>query len=732
MKRIHACLGLILLLLISALTPLAADAQDFQYSWGHPRLLGNPVFAIEFLDDQTGWAIGGGGEVLRSDNAGGTWNLLHQPGELGAFLYDFLILDAETLVAVGDGPAIWRSTDGGSSWAPITNSAPGFLRDLARIPGGGISAVGEGGALMISEDGGLNWTAKGPGLGSARHHYWHGPDEVYVVGEDLAHRSLDGGENWSQLVTPGMFGMNLVFFTDNLVGYIFDDFNHWTTTDGGDNWTIGFGSPPYSFRVLTVSPTHWLMVCFAEGGELWETTDAGDNWTALDFRPVMGYLCIHQAPGGRIFIGSDIGDLFHSDSLGQNLINATENLAEGALASSILTIHQAPDGTVYAANQPNFATLPETWLRSEDQGVTWQVPDSTPGLHWARVIRFFDTARGIVADKNEIRYTLDGGANWLPSQLPGGDWVTDFATPAADRYFAAAWNPSGGGHLWRSDNGGQSWTAVGGGLPGSISGGQVQFLNSQEGLFLGHLGTTPRLYQTSDGGQSWSFVSTSGLPGFVRDIDWHDTQLGLAAVYTSGSEGVYRTVNGGANWTQVSTERTTKVQFGLDLQAVALGTFNTPPLFSDDDGETWEIFELPLAHGFPPFVLDLETFEATNSGWVFGGGLNRLLVATATLQTEVAAGVPRPGTRLRAFPNPFNPETELRFSVTQAADVRLTVHDIRGRMVRLLHAGSLGSGDHIFRWDGKDSAGRTLPSGVYLAQAEAGTQKFTAKLILIK
>jgi len=83
-------------------------------------------------------------------------------------------------------------------------------------------------------------------------------------------------------------------------------------------------------------------------------------------------------------------------------------------------------------------------------------------------------------------------------------------------------------------------------------------------------------------------------------------------------------------------------------------------------------------------------------------------------------------------PNPFNPGTELRFTVHRAGPARLEVYDARGRLVRTLHAGVLAAGPHAFRWDGRDDAGREQPSGVYLARLTVDGRTGARKMLLVK
>lgn len=67
-------------------------------------------------------------------------------------------------------------------------------------------------------------------------------------------------------------------------------------------------------------------------------------------------------------------------------------------------------------------------------------------------------------------------------------------------------------------------------------------------------------------------------------------------------------------------------------------------------------------------------------------------------------------------PNPFNPETRIRFQLPTEGEVELTVHNLAGARVRRLAAGQLAAGTHELRWDGRNDEGLPAASGVYLLQ----------------
>ena len=78
-------------------------------------------------------------------------------------------------------------------------------------------------------------------------------------------------------------------------------------------------------------------------------------------------------------------------------------------------------------------------------------------------------------------------------------------------------------------------------------------------------------------------------------------------------------------------------------------------------------------------------------------------------------------------PNPFNPTTQIAFTLPVSADVTLRVYDVQGRAVATLVDGPLGAGRHAATWDA-----RGLPSGVYLYRIEAGRFSATRRLLLVK
>lgn len=85
------------------------------------------------------------------------------------------------------------------------------------------------------------------------------------------------------------------------------------------------------------------------------------------------------------------------------------------------------------------------------------------------------------------------------------------------------------------------------------------------------------------------------------------------------------------------------------------------------------------------------------------------------------------------YPNPFNPQTTLTFELAAPAKASLAIYDVKGRLVRTLFADrAFGAGRHQETWNGRDDAGRTLPSGTYFCRLRTGDLTKSRKMSLVR
>ncbi|GEM_PF-750994 len=89
------------------------------------------------------------------------------------------------------------------------------------------------------------------------------------------------------------------------------------------------------------------------------------------------------------------------------------------------------------------------------------------------------------------------------------------------------------------------------------------------------------------------------------------------------------------------------------------------------------------------------------------------------------------------YPNPFNSETRISYYIPNDGDVGVNIYDCRGRKVRSLISERQYAGNYSIIWDGKNDAGISMPSGIYLYQLVSrgsGTQQIinTKKMVYLK
>ena len=107
------------------------------------------------------------------------------------------------------------------------------------------------------------------------------------------------------------------------------------------------------------------------------------------------------------------------------------------------------------------------------------------------------------------------------------------------------------------------------------------------------------------------------------------------------------------------------------------------------------------------------------------------------LEHLISTTVPTETVLLRNYPNPFNPETWIPYDLVRDADVQIYIYDLNGESVRHLSVGFQAAGTYRTQsraayWDGRNSIGELVASGVYFYSLQAGQVKATRQMVIIK
>ena len=84
------------------------------------------------------------------------------------------------------------------------------------------------------------------------------------------------------------------------------------------------------------------------------------------------------------------------------------------------------------------------------------------------------------------------------------------------------------------------------------------------------------------------------------------------------------------------------------------------------------------------------------------------------------------------YPNPFNPNTTITFTLSERSPTKLSIYNLEGKLIRTLINGTLDEGYKQATWNGSDSHGNLVSSGVYFYRLKAGNQTLTKKMVLLK
>jgi predicted outer membrane repeat protein len=115
--------------------------------------------------------------------------------------------------------------------------------------------------------------------------------------------------------------------------------------------------------------------------------------------------------------------------------------------------------------------------------------------------------------------------------------------------------------------------------------------------------------------------------------------------------------------------------------------------------------------------------------WAIGGPGGSL---TPVPQGEDIPARPEDFRLSQNYPNPFNAATTISFWLPVGSPVSLKIYNVSGQMVRSLLEDHLLSGWHALTWDGTDSRGRRVGSGLYFCRLQAASDQQTGKMVLLR
>ena len=163
----------------------------------------------------------------------------------------------------------------------------------------------------------------------------------------------------------------------------------------------------------------------------------------------------------------------------------------------------------------------------------------------------------------------------------------------------------------------------------------------------------------------------------------------------------------GTEWTEIATYITHP-----ELQGQGSVTHQTIYSYTDNTVLSAETYDYRLAD------VDYDGNKVYHSMTVMGVSPNDVVPETFTLYP--------------AYPNPFNPTTNIRYDLPENALVNITIYDIMGRSIRSLVNSKQTAGYRSIQWNATNDAGSPVSAGLYLYTIQAGEFRQTRKMVLLK
>jgi serine protease len=247
-------------------------------------------------------------------------------------------------------------------------------------------------------------------------------------------------------------------------------------------------------------------------------------------------------------------------------------------------------------------------------------------------------------------------------------------------------------------------------------------------------GTPEVLFGANDGNLYAVDADGSFLPGFP--VETGGTLTASAVVGDLTGDGQPDIVVGAGDGVLYGYDASGAVLRNFPIGGSTTGQMTATPALWDLDGDG----DLEIAAGISGagqnlMVIDYkEQVSLADLQWRnFGRDIWRSHNFDAVItSTDPPVSVPLEFGLRQNYPNPFNAQTTIKFTLPSSGDVKLTVYDLLGRRIRILHSGYLGAGEHALVWDGLNQSGAVASSGIYFYRLESAGGSRTMRMLLLK
>ena len=138
----------------------------------------------------------------------------------------------------------------------------------------------------------------------------------------------------------------------------------------------------------------------------------------------------------------------------------------------------------------------------------------------------------------------------------------------------------------------------------------------------------------------------------------------------------------------------------------------------------------PALFDLPPY--EMPEFDLVGAPLISNGLINMGAYAYYATENSNEEAIPLTSQLYSNYPNPFNPETNIRYYLNSDSNVSLEVFNIKGQKVKTLDKGFRKDGEYLLTWNGTDDNNRTVGSGIYFYRLKTEDFSATQKMLLLK
>jgi len=576
-----------------------------QIKWLNPQPTGYACNKIVFTDANNGFIFNVGGNLLKTNNQGATWEVAHTFSNMQYFdLYD------STGVVAGPAGFIYLSRDNGVSWQMQSTgiNSPVILIDIVSRDTFFLTTASK---IYKTNDRGETWQLLNYTNNQIKSIDFINSNLGFVGRSSYAiSKTSDGGLTWQDCYSVNTIPSTFITikFLNTDTGYAFKEHSSLLkTTNSGATWTeTNMGD-----HIFTMSfPNDTTGYISGQYGMIYRTLNAGSTWDNIS--PV----------NSRIY-DMDINSLY--------FVSKDTGFAVGLRGRILKTVNGGTtwqpysffyyDFTAFAfpGTQTGYAISGQDAYKTIDGAKTWSkmpftftTPNSNTGSF--SNVYFFSADTGLLVANNWARFykTNDGGQSWTIIKPMGAysyDRIAGLSFINDSTGFATLLSGPDSYSLCKTKDRGDTWVKVDGAKYSYEMYTNIQFVDEITGYAIrynllykttggainwtqwydnnsqiqalcfinektGYIGDYNGLKKTNDSGRTWNPISIPYFDKDIANIKFMDEKRGW---FTSASGAIYQTVDSGSTWALYGKLPTVsrQIAFGKDSIVYLGGTYGT-------------------------------------------------------------------------------------------------------------------------------------------------------------